>query len=277
MDKVLDIYKELYEGDLFYALAKYISNSRMGLVYDFKGDVIPIGSTFYRIRRYKENTDFSNSKEWGPPPLLKIEQGRCNNIGEKVLYLGSTELICLLETHIQPNEKYVLGKYTTVSDIKVGGYTSVKPNESEWKIAIAMAFNAFLIAPARGEKNTELFKIIDKHYGKGAMEDILLKDVCVSDNMKLPYKIGGYFEGDNYYKLTNSMCSVIKKRYPMGIRYSSCYIPMETVGIECSEYNIALYESALSKVKFQSFEIKTNTNKAMPEGIAEILLKSKKH
>ena len=135
-----------------------------------------------------------------------------------------------------------------------------------------MAFNAFLISPARDEKNTELFSIIDKHFGNGTLSDIVLKDVCSADNMKLPYKIGGFFEGKNYYELTNRMCSIIKERYPEGIRYSSCYIPVETVGIECSDYNIAIYENGLSKVKFQGYEIKTNTNKATPEGIAEILL-----
>ena len=41
----------------------------------------------------------------------------------------------------------------------------------------------------------------------------------------------------------------------------------------CSDYNIAIYENCLSKVKFQGYEIKTNTNKATPEGLAEILLK----
>ncbi len=53
MGEVLDIYKELYEGDMFYALAQYVANSKVGLVYDFGGGIIPKGSTFYRIRRYK--------------------------------------------------------------------------------------------------------------------------------------------------------------------------------------------------------------------------------
>ena len=270
MNEVLDIYKELYNGDLFYALANYVANSKMGLVYDFGWGIIPKGSTFYRIRRNKKEKDYSNRKEWGPNP--NATQGRCNSNHEKAMYFGSTEFVCLLEMHIPYNEKYVLGKYTTVSDIKVGGYVFVNPNESKWKQAIAMAFNAFLIAPSREEKNEELFKVIDKYYGKGTLSDILLKDACSADNMKLPYKIGGYFEGENYYKLTNSMCSIIKGRYPAGIRYSSCYIPAETVGIECSDYNIAIYGDAIKSVEFQDYEIKTNNNRVTPESIAEILL-----
>ncbi len=268
--RVLDIYRELYEDDLFNALAKYVANSQLGLEYDFGSGTIPCGSTFYRIRRYKKETDYSNSNEWGLPPNPK--QGRCNGNDEKVLYLGSTELVCLLETHIQYGEKYVLGKYTTVSDINVGGYVFVNPDESDWKKVIGMAFNAFLIAPKRDDKNEELFRIIDNYYGKGSIFDIVLKDVCSADNMKLPFKIGGYFSGDNYYKLTNIMCSILKKRYPEGIRYSSCYIPVETVGIECSDYNIALYENTLEKIKFLNFEIRTNESKATPEEVARVWL-----
>lgn len=52
--------------------------------------------------------------------------------------------------------------------------------------------------------------------------------------------------------------AIFSKDTPDGIRYSSCYLPLETVGIECSDFNVVLYSEGISKIKFIDYKIKTN-------------------
>ncbi len=76
------------------------------------------------------------------------------------------------------------------------------------------------------------------------------------EEMKLPYMFAVLNQRDKIYELTNEISDAISIQYPNGIRYSSCYVPMETPGIACSEYNLALYSPAISKVKFKEYAIK---------------------
>ncbi|MBR4342860.1 MAG: RES domain-containing protein [Lachnospiraceae bacterium] len=274
MDKIIDIYKDLLEEqDIIRTISKYFAGTYLGIPYDFGSSLVKEGTKLYRIRSFHEGKDYSNVDEWKPSP--RSLQNRCNANNEKAIYLGSTEWVCLLETHKLPGEKYVLGEYTVIKDIVLGGFTNVKPNESVWKIITAMAFNAFLIAPARSEKNRKLFEIIDNSFDDIDFSTINIKTITTADNHILPYRLARLFKKENYYMLTNMLCDTIKQRYPNGIRYSSCFIPVETVGIECTEYNIVLYDSAVDSIKFNEYTIKDNQQKATPEGIAEILLKCK--
>lgn len=77
---------------------------------------------------------------------------------------------------------------------------------------------------------------------------------------------------DEHYNLTNTICDILSKSNPNGIRYSSCYITLETIGIECSDYNIALYHEGISKIKFINYEIKTNINDFTGTDILKIYL-----
>ena len=143
MAKLIDIYKDLFnEPDIAHVICKYIAYFNAGITYNFGNTILSKGTKLYRIRKYKDNIDFSNSKEWEPYP--KKQQNRCNNNGETALYLGSNETICLLETHIKQNEKYVLGEYEVISDIKIGGFLYSNKNDSEWKILAGNLFTAFL-------------------------------------------------------------------------------------------------------------------------------------
>ncbi len=271
MGQIIDIYRDLLdEPDIAHSICKYIANSNCGLDYDFGSTVIPKGTKLYRIRTYNPDTDYSNPEEWKPAPTKP--QNRCNSKGETALYLGSTETICVLETHIAPHSKYALGEYIVNEDITVGGFIYITPKESKWKIIVGTAYNAFLIAPKRNDNNNALFEVIDSHFADDDYGNIRLKTIMGKDNLELPFRFGKLFPSENYYDFTNMLTSILKKQNPEGIRYSSCFIPMETVGIECSEHNIVLYEAGLGKVQFNRFEIKENELPATPEGIAKLLL-----
>lgn len=253
----IEKYKELLNVDyLFYVIPKYISLDKLGIEFDFGYHTVKKGQWFYRIRSFDERTDYSNLEEWLPNP--KKSQNRANSEGVSALYLGSSETICILETQLQEGEKYVIGKYQCVEDFKVGGYFSLSKT-NEWKNISAIVLNAFLIAPSRSEKNKKLFDYLDDNFRNVDIEDFGSIRECINngiEGIKLPYKFAVLNKKENLYNWTNRLCEIIQRKYKNGIRYSSCFIPFETPGIECSEYNLVLYESALDKMKFSDYEIK---------------------
>lgn len=276
-DLIIDIYKDLFDmSDVLGVLCKYISQSECGFTYDFGTTIIPKGIKLYRIRRYSKDINFSNPSEWLPAP--NKPQNRCNRAGESALYLGSTELICLLETHIESGAQYVLAEYEVTKDIEVGGFLYVNPNESKWKVFAAMLFNTFLIAPSRNEINKELFKILDNYFDDIDYSKIGLSTLITTDDeIRLSWRLGRINQRDKYYSITNKMCEILKRKTPNGVRYSSCFVPIETVGIQCSEYNICLYESGMKDVKFTNATIKTNINKFNSTDLVNLLLTNKEN
>lgn len=272
MQKTIDKYEELLNSpNIFCLLYKYIINSTLGVEYDFGYTIISKGTILYRIRKYDNNTDFSLIKEWNPPPMKK--QNRCNQDGECALYLGSSEYICLLETNIGLNEKYVIGKYKVIKDIKVGSFIYIKPNDNPAKIKTGMILNMFLISLSRNNPNKDLFEFIDDTYKNKKIEN---EDVFKSNNFCIPYRISSLNQSYDYYKITNQLCLILKKRTPKGIRYSSCYIPLETIGIECSEYNLVLYEEGIKDVEFIDFEIKENKSNLTQKDVVKTLIEVSK-
>lgn len=276
MNDIIDIYKDLFdEPNIMGVLCKYIALSEFGIQYNFGYSTLRRGTKLYRIRKYSETTDFSAPKEW-EPPVAKL-QNRCNAAGECALYLGSDEYVCIMETHININEKYVLGEYEIINDIKVGGYTNVNPNESIWKARAGMLFNSFLIAPSRNEANVKLFELLATHFHDTDFMDIPWSVFASAEDIfELPWRIGNINRGKKYYQITNKMCAVLQQSSPKGIRYSSCFFPMETIGIACSAYNICLYESALKDTRFLRYTVKTNCEKYTPEDVARVILSDMK-
>jgi len=280
--KVLDtgnqeeIEKEKYNllwkvGNLFELIANYVFLDEIGVSFDFGSSVIKKGTKLFRIRDYNDKTDFSNPDQWKPSPFKS--QGRINPEGKEVLYLGSSEMVCVLETHKRYPQKYALGEYECNEDITVGGFLSYVQNNNLYNIA-ATVLNAFLIAPSRCAKNKELFNYLEQKFGSITLDDFVsLKNTVLDpkEEIKLPYKFALLNQGEKHYDLTNMLCKIMEKQYPEGIRYSSCFIPMETPGIVCSEYNIALYSSGINKLKFRGFSVKTIGGKN-PELINDVNL-----
>lgn len=262
MAEVIDVYKSLFRGtDIIDVYCKYLTLFRFGMSLDFGYSIIPKGTELYRIRRYDETIDFSNKKEWDPNP--KRTQNRLNRNGEQALYLGSNELVCLVETNIQKNEQYVLGRYITTSDIKLACFTDVAPTESKWKFYAGIVLNSFLIAPSRSDNNTELFSLLDSKFEKYIIFDINIPFIVSKENIWLPFIIATTNKKDRYYEITNDLAKALKYRYSKGIGYSSCYFPLETCGIESNCFNVVLYESGLNNIQFVDCEIKKQDKENM--------------
>lgn len=262
-------YKFLYYArNLFEVIPNYLALEKTGIHFDFGKEVLAKGSKLYRIRHFETNTNFQNPDEWSAPPLRP--ENRCNKEGEKALYLGTTETLCLLESHIKENEKYVLGEYIVDEDIELGGFILPENHSSPYYIKAGIILNAFLIAPSRCDKNRQLFDFLDSFYGDLKLND--LQEDCI-EKIDLPFKFGKINNKSELYKITNKFISPIKEKYHDGISYSSCYIPIGTVGIKCSDHNICLYESGIQKIKFVKSEVKTNNNKFNEIEFAKVLLK----
>lgn len=250
-------YKQLLNVDyLFNVIPSYIFLDKIGIEFDFGHHTIKKGQWFYRIRYYNEGTDYSNPKEWMPNP--NKTQNRANAEGVTALYLGSSETVCILETQLQEGEKYAIGKYQCIEDFEVGGYFSLSKS-NEWKNISAIVLNAFLIAPSRSEKNKKLFEYLDDKFKNVDIEDFGSIRECIyngAEGIKLPYKFAVLNKNEKLYNWTNRLCEILHRKYANGIRYSSSFIPVECPGIECSEYNLALYENGINKIKFCDYEIK---------------------
>lgn len=263
-------YKILWESANFFELiVNYIALDKLGLRYDFGKDFMPKGTKLYRIRSYSPAVDFSNPYQWNPPP--DKPQNRANMKEQAALYLGSTETVCLLETHIKKGDTYALGIYEVTDDIEVGGYLSSDPKNMlhEWA---GMILNAFLIAPSRNDRNKELFSYLDAYYGKLTLDDFKDINELKGGALQLPMKFGVLNQLDQLYNLTNQLCNILARETPDGIRYSSCYLPLETVSIMCSDYNIVLYNQGISKVKFIDYEINTNIKEFNYTDLLKVIL-----
>ncbi len=250
-------YNLLWEAsNLFEIIVNYITLYKHGVKYGFGKSIIPKGTKLYRIRCYETDTDFSNPSQWKAPPHKP--QNRANIKGQEALYLGSTETICMLEAHIKKGDKYALGIYEVEEDIEVGGYLTYDSNNilHNWAGTV---LNAFLIAPSRSQRNKELFSYLDSYYGVLTLDDFAnTNELNENSGLQLPMKFGVLNQLEQYYNLTNQLCNILSADIPDGIRYSSCYLPLETVGIECSNFNIVLYSEGISKVKLIDHKIKTN-------------------
>ncbi|WP_294242698.1 RES domain-containing protein [Pseudobutyrivibrio sp.] len=262
----IEKHKELLNVDyLFHVIPMYFFLDKLGIEFDFGKHTVKKGEWFYRIRLFNDITDYSNLKEWEPNPFKS--QNRANPEGVKALYLGSSETVCVLETQLHEGDKYVIGKYQCIEDFDVGGYLSLSKT-NEWKNISAIVLNAFLIAPSRGEKNKELFEYLDDKFKDVGIEDFGSIKECINngvEGLKLPYKFAVLNKKENLYNITNRLCEILQRNYKNGIRYSSCFIPVESPGIECSDYNLVLYEAALDKIKFCSHEVKIKEAKGKVE------------
>lgn len=259
-----------YGSNLLTIIENYTFLSDIGIDFDFGFQILKKGTKLYRIRRFDESVDFSDKKEWSYPPSMP--ENRANKSGEPALYLGTTENICILETHIRKNEKYVLGEYEVTEDIMLGGFLDWEDHKSMRKYLAGVILNAYLIAPSRVEKNRELFDFIEACYNGYTLDDLQMED---AKELDLPLKFGYLNKREEFYKTTNKLLKSIKMKYPEGLSYSSCYIPLATVGITCSDTNVVLYKKGMNKIRFVRSTIKTNNAKF--NGIDILKLMAIKH
>lgn len=243
-------------ANLFDLVTNYIVLDKFGVNFDFGTSTIKKGTKLYRIRRFDNGVDFNGASQWTAPPHRP--QNRANRQGQEALYLGSTENVCLLETHIQQGEKYALATYECVDDIVLSGFFTEKKNMYHHIAGVTL--NAYFIAPSRNEINGKLFEFLDSHYGNLQPDDI----ADWKTDFDLPLQFAVLNKRNQYHETTNMLADVLYKRSPYGIRYSSCYLPMEMLGIVCSDYNVVLYDKGIENIKFLGAEIKTN-DKQIPD------------
>lgn len=240
-----------YGSDLLDVVINYIFLSHIGIDFDFGHQTLKKGTKLYRVRSFKENTDFNDPSQWDFPPHMP--ENRANINGEPALYLGSTENVCLLETHIKKGEKYYLGEYEVSEDIELGGFLDCEDfKKVSWYLA-GVILNAFLIAPARSSRNRELFRYLDEFYKGITRDDLQIKEARKLD---LPVKFGVINKKEEFYGITNRLIEIIKLKHPEGLSYSSCYLPLATIGIVCSDHNIVLYRDGIKKVRFIKSSLK---------------------
>ena len=239
-------------SNLFELVANYITLDKFGVNFDFGTSTIKKGTLLYRIRKFEPDVNFNNASQWTPPPSKP--QNRLNRTGQSALYLGSSEMVCLLETHVQKGEKYALATYKCLEDLELSGFFTYK-NYSGHNIA-GVTLNAYLIAPSRNETNKTIFEYLDVHYGNLQPDDI----IDWKNDFDLPLQFAVLNKRNQYYETTNLIADILCKRSPYGIRYSSCYFPMETPGIACSDFNVVLYDKGIANVKFVVAEVKANDN-----------------
>lgn len=261
----------------FDIILNYLTLERFGIHFDFGNYTIPKGTILYRIRKLNNEFDLRDSKEWGPSPMKR--ENRANRNGEEAIYLNVMPDICILETHLKNGEKYALGKYEVLDDVIVGGFFDIK--ESNRLLCAGILLNAVLIAPRRGDNNEELLKYLDQKFGNINADDISKEDILSEKNFYLPFKIASIVKKNNtYYGLTNDICDILKRYYPDGVRYSSCYAPTETIGIVSNCYNVVLYKSGIKKIRFvEAFECINNFKNENAEfnsvNIAKLILEMK--
>lgn len=248
-------------------------NRALDIDFDYGERMVSRGTTLYRIRRYDKRVNFADLRQWDAPPTHP--QGRANHKGQEALYLGSVEEVCLLETHIGKSESYVLGTYECQEDIPVGGFLRLDGSNNLHDFA-GVVLNAFLIAPARGDKNDKLFSYLDSVYGELTLEDFSSCDyVYERGAIELPFRFGILNRGDQYYNITNTLCDILACQTPYGIEYSSCYLPLGSVGIRSNYYNLVLYKEEISKLKFVGYEIKNNDSGLTSTGVIRAIIESK--
>lgn len=257
----------LYGFSLISIVSNFIALTDYGINFDFGFEVIKKGTKLYRIRKIEPNVDLNDSSQWSFNP--KRTKNRANVEGEIALYLGTTETVCLLETHIKEGESYALGEYEVKEDIMLGGFIRSEDKDKMSWVKAAIVLNAFLIAPARCDKNKELFELLDNAFEGLTLDQIKVKDI---DNPNLPLKFAVVNKRNKFYDLTNRLLIPIKEKYKEGISYSSCYIPLGTVGIRCTDRNIVLYKEGIKKIQFVRSKLKINDKKFTDVKMMKILI-----
>lgn len=261
----------LYEANYVSVISNYVALSKEGIELKYGSNKISKGTQLYRIRYFDNNIDFSDISQWNPNP--KRTENRANIQGEEALYLSNDEFLCRLETHLKPNQKYVVGTYECIEDIEVGGFITPLSDNEMYRL-IGTILNAFLTAPARNNKNIDLFNYLDDKYGQIDLDNFSMDDIST---MELQFKYGVLNKNIKYYKMTNMICNTIKKNYPDGIRYSSRYMPIDTVGVKSSIYNVVLYSTGIKKIQFRKHEVKSNDFNYNETDVVRTLLESDKN
>lgn len=181
--------------------------------------IIPKGTLLYRARR-DIGKNLTSKEDWELPPAERVDVGRFNKAKHPVLYVGTWDFVLPREIGLQVNDKYYLATYSVKEDIEVGSL--LKTNDM---VAALLHKVALTI-----ENDNKLFEEEQK-----CLKDLDYKSKTLA-NMASEFISPLYIYkclAKDLYEVTNKIADLVLKRYPNGIRYCSCYAPIELSGADC--------------------------------------------
>lgn len=230
--------------------------------------VLDKGTKLYRIRK-DHGQNFFDKKEWEACPPKLCKQGRFNKKEQSVLYLGTDKNMLAREVGLVVGEKYVIGEYRVLQDIKLGSLLYTEKNQLN-------IFHLLSKAPCWENLNESEISFLEKYLQDYNITSNKVKDVIFGGKpvttcgnpIMFPYICNKFIEKELLYNITNLYFEKIIKDFPDGLRYESCFNPFELCFNEMiitlcgeNEGNFALTESGSQKIEFVGFEHKEYTYK----------------
>lgn len=177
--------------------------------------IIPEGTILYRARK-DVGIPLLNELDWWMPPESITEQGRFNCKCNPVLYLGTFDFILPREIGLDVDDTYYLAKYRVKNSFSIGSLLKNDDivNYILHKVAMAIEDDSKL----RLEEKNAL-----------TIRSEIIKPMDFANDFSIPYYLHSYLR-KNLYDITNKVAELVLIKNPYGIRYCSCYTPIEMSG-----------------------------------------------
>ena len=192
-----------------------------GLSYKEKQDalgnefIVPKGTILYRARKDK-GVALVNENDWWMPPKNNVSKGRFNSERKPILYLSTMEFVLPREIGLNINDAYYLSSYRVKNSFSVGSLLKTDDivNNILHKVAIAIEDDSKLTSEERQLISSTINKI---------------KPCDIVNDLMSPFYLYHYLR-NNLYDITNKIVGLVLGKNPCGIRYCSCYNPIEMSG-----------------------------------------------
>lgn len=177
--------------------------------------VVPENTILYRARK-DNGVDLINESDWWMPPEKYVSKGRFNRERKPVLYLSTMDFVLPREIGLNVDDAYYLSKYRVKNNFCVGSLlkTNDTVNYVLHKVAIAIEDDSKLTP----EERKLLSPIMDK-----------LKPWDIVNSFSSSFYLYHHLKTD-LYDVTNKIFEQALSKNSCGIRYCSCYVPIEMSG-----------------------------------------------
>ena len=210
---------------------------------------IPRDTILYRARK-DEGTPLNLKSDWLMAPKDLVKKGRFNYDKKPVLYLSTMDFVLPREIGLKPNEGYYLAKYRCTNDISVGSFLKTSSPVTNLLHIIAMSIESDdKLTPSEIEELSLLNKQSNQVESLSGSQ---LSQLYIHK-----------FLNKSLYDITNKLCDLVLNNNPNGIRYCSCYVPIELSGSNQIvtldgelEGNYALTEKGIENIEYLESEYK---------------------
>lgn len=177
--------------------------------------VIPEGTILYRARK-DNGVDLINESDWWMPPEKYVSRGRFNRDRKPILYLSTMDFVLPREIGLNVDDSYYLSKYRVKNSFSVGSLLKTDDivNYILHKVAIAIEDDSKLTS----EERKHILPIMDK-----------LKPWDILNDFTSSFYLYHHLKS-NLYDITNKIVNLVLSENSCGIRYCSCYVPVEMSG-----------------------------------------------